>query len=233
MTIQIKDASGNLVDADGTTPNVIDPYTITINSTDTLADIANQIATTTQGKVSVEFVSDPDDEERLQMRLKTTTKGQTISIQGDTSGIMSAMMFPITDPSLDLTGGASSRAIGTFEAGEENTDFITPNNPNFSAVFPGPPPSVIGEGSFEVYILDATGAIRDSQTITISDGGNETISDIATLLDGMADLTATISPDGELEIEAENDTQFFFRNDETGLISALGLDSISGHGELG
>ena len=50
----------------------------------------------------------------------------------------------------------------------------------------------------------------------------------------MADLTATVSgTNGQLTVEAGDDRRFFFRDDTTGLVEALGLDDISGYGEVG
>jgi len=233
LEIHLKDAAGNDIDADSTTPNVVDPYVITINSTDTMSDVAGRIATETGGKVAVAFVPDPKDPNRVLFRLQTTKSGETLSIQGDTSGIMRAMMIPVTDPTVDLVGGVSTSAKGLFAAGQQNTDFITAGNPNFSAVFPGTSPSVIGEGSFDVVVVDARGNIRETRTIAISDGGIETINGVAAQINDMADLDVTVTANGEMQITATNDSRFFFRNDNTGLTAALGLSKIDGHGQLG
>ncbi|MFH1738447.1 MAG: flagellar hook-associated protein FlgK [bacterium] len=232
MEINLKDASGNLVDSNPAT-TIVDPFTISIDPVDTMTDIVGRIATVTGGRVAAEFVPDPNDQSKVLFRLRATRLGETLSVQGDTSGIMRAMMVPITDPTIGLVGGTSASATGTFAAGEENTDFITAANPNFSPVFPGPPPSIIGEGSFDVVVVDARGNVRDTLNIVISDGGIETISGVAAQLDAMADIDATVNANGELLISSDNDSTFFFRDDTTGLIDALGLDTIDGHGQLG
>ncbi len=233
MEIHLRDAAGNAVDADETTA-AYDPFTVTINATDTLSDVAGRIASETDGAVSAEFVPDPNDSTKVKFRLRATGLGETFSVQGDTSGIIRAMSLPLTDPTTKLVGGAETRATGYFAAGKQDTQLITAGTPNFSGVFPGPPPSVIGEGSFDVVVVGARGEVRETRTITIKDGGVETISDVATQINAMADLTATVSgTNGQLTVEAGDDRRFFFRNDTTGLVEALGLDDISGYGEVG
>ncbi len=232
LNIYMRDSAGNGIDSDEST-DVLDPFTVAINPADTLSDIAGRISSATDGAVAAEFAPDPNDSTKVKFRLRTTTSGETLSVQGDTSGITRAMRLLVTDPSIKLVGGTSARETGTFAAGEQNTEMITAGTPNFSAVFPGPPPSVIGEGSFDVVVVDGRGEVRSTQTITISDGGIETIAGVAAQIDGMADLSATVSgTKGELTIEAEDDRKFFFRNDTTGLVQALGLDDVYGHGKI-
>ncbi len=234
----VKDKLGAIVDGVPATP-ATDPFQITIDLTANPAynmqDLVDSISTTTGGRVIAQIVDGQPTADRAQLRFTAGRPDETFSIQQDSTGIIAAMQVPVTDPTLPLLGGVSGYETVTFPIGTENTDFLGAGNPNFSTVFPGlgtsgNGPSVIGEGDFELVTVDILGN-TSVRTITLADGVTETLTQVAAAIDADPDVTATINGvTGELTIDGTFGTRYFLQNDETGLVKALGLDTLSGHG---
>lgn len=234
----VKDKLGALVDANTLTP-AADPFQVTIDLTANPAynmqNFVDDISTTTGGRVIAQIVDGQPTTDRAQVRFTAGRPDETFSIQQDSTGIIKALQVPVTDPTLPLLGGISGYETVTFPAGTENTDFLGAGNPNFSTVFPGlgtsgNGPSVIGEGDFELVTVDILGN-TSVRTITLADGVTETLAQVAAAIDADPDVTATIDGvTGKLTIDGTLSTQYYFQNDETGLVEALGLDALSGHG---
>lgn len=229
--IVLRDAAGDPVDADGSTP-AFDPVTVTFDGTLTLDELASQIQAAGGGLIRAETAPSGENPDLTVLTITATRPGHQFSIQNDTSGLIRAFQFPITDPVRPLVGGAVSEAAAEF-AGPPADSFLGSGDPAFSPAFPGPPPSVIGEGSFEFVVLD-NNDVPAVHSISISDGGVDSIDELAAeLANADPNINVQVTADNRLVIEGENGRSFFFQNDGTGLLKALGFDGIKGAGEVG
>ncbi len=229
--IHMRDRAGNAIDSDPDTKGV-QPYTVTFNETDTLEDVAGRIQSATDGKVRGHISSSENSSRRLTFSLKTFDRDQQFSIQNDNSGIVQALDFPITDPNQPLAGGQATRAAASFE-GDSSDSFLGSGNPAFSPAFPGPPPSVISEGTMELVVLDSQ-KNPTITTITVGDNEVNSMDELANAISNADEnLNAQITDDQQLIINGENHRSFFFQNDETGLVEALGFEDLQGQGEIG
>ncbi|MGI6456483.1 MAG: flagellar hook-associated protein FlgK [bacterium] len=227
--LHIRDSMGNPVDADRSTSDS-DPFVVTFSDTDTLADLANAIQAAGNGLIRAHVVPSDTDATMSVLRIEALAPGAGFSIRNDNSGIIQAMDFPMTDPTLPLTGGTATVATSAF-AGAETDSFLGTGGPNFSPAFPGPPPSVISSGTFEFVVIDNRNQ-PVINTITIGAGNVESMDDLrAALAAADPNLNVTIS-NGELQISSTNHRSFFFQNDTTGLLKALGFHDLNGFGSL-
>ncbi len=228
--IFMKDVAGQAIDSDLST-SVIDPFTVNFNDTDTLADLANAIQTAGNGRIRANLVPDEDDPTLTRLQIKPVDSDETLSIQNDTSGLIQAFDFPMTDPSLPLTGGNTTESTTTF-SGLSSASFLGGGSPNFSPTFPGPPPNVISSGSFEFVLIDNNN-VPTVNTINIDPAGIDTLDELEVAIEAIdPNLDVQITPDNEFIITANNNRSFFFQNDDTGLIEAMGLEDISGFGDI-
>ncbi|MEW6236052.1 MAG: flagellar hook-associated protein FlgK [Candidatus Omnitrophota bacterium] len=230
LEIHIRDSAGREVDSDAAAEGV-QPFTVTFTNADTLESLATKIQTAAGGRVRANLVPSEDDPNVSVLKLQTVNNKETFSIQNDDSGIFRAFEFPMTDPTVPLIGGNAERAAGTFQGDPADT-FLGAGNPSFSPAFPGPPPSVISDGSFELVVLDNNNTPTVT-TITISNSAINTMNDLAQAI-SQADANLDVTVDGgELVINSSNYRSFFFQNDTTGLIDALGFQDIDGFGKIG
>ncbi|MFB3787467.1 MAG: flagellar hook-associated protein FlgK [bacterium] len=231
--IHLLDAAGNRVDADPDT-SPTDPIQVAFNSGMTLSELADQIQTASGGRLRASLVPGETDTSSsvTVLRIETVKKGETFSIQNDTSGLIAAFGFPLTDPTLPLVGGTATSIESAF-SGSPDDSFLGTGHPAFSPVFPGPPPSVIQAGSFDLVVLDHN-QIPVTTTISISAGGIDSLSDLRTAIQAAdPNLSVTITPDNQFQITAANGRSFFFQNDTTGLVQALQWSDIHGNGKVG
>lgn len=223
----------------------VSTFTVTIDPNGTMQDFLQAFNNPANGsRVIASLDSEGQAAGQFGLRFTASQLGETFSIRQDSSGIVQALKVPITDPTAKLVAGVSSREDITIAAGQANTSFIGPNNPNFSAVFPGlgvsgSGPSVIGEGNFELVAVDVLGNIIAAQTITLSDGGIDTLAEIRDEINNFwtggqnSEITASIDAvNNLLTLDTNLGARFMFQNDETGIVKALGLDRLNGHGEL-
>jgi len=80
------------------------------------------------------------------------------------------------------------------------------------------------DGSFKVFVYDATGAVTASATITIS-VGTTSLTSLAADLNGVAGLSATVSA-GRLTLNSASGSTFAFAADSSDSLAALGLNSF-------
>lgn len=229
--LRVKNAAGGLVDADPTTPDV-EPFVVNFDDTMTLSQFANAIQNASNQTVRALVVPDKNDPSISTLQLSSIEPDSTFSIQNDSSGIMQAFDFPITDTSIPLVGGDTEDIRGRF-FGRSDQSFLGGGSPAFSPAFPGPPPSVIREQSFELVVLDNNN-IPTVTTITLQAGVLETMDQLVTAIEAAdPNLDASITNNNELRIQSDNNRSFFFQNDQTGLIEALGFEDVNGFGSLG
>ncbi len=77
-------------------------------------------------------------------------------------------------------------------------------------------------GSFDLVVTDGLGG-SSITNITILDGITDSLNDLAAAIDGVADLNATVVG-GALEITADPGYTFYFANDTSDILKALGLN---------
>ena len=243
MDVHIRDVGGTLVDSNPAT-QAVDPFQLAnLLPTDTMTDFVTKFNTATGGRVIAQLIDLGVQTNEMQIRFTAGRTGETFSIQQDASGVIQSLSLPITDPSLPLLGGVSGREEIRFAAGEQNTAFIGAANPNFSTVFPGlgtsgNGPDVIGAGDFELVAVDVLGNVIATETVTLAAGATDTLTEIAADINAFwaaqnGELTATIDAvNNDLIIDGQGGTRFFFRNDETGIVQALGRNQTAGYGLL-
>lgn len=127
-----------------------------------------------------------------------------------------------------LTSTISER---TAALADQTLALNDPNNVAFSEL-----PFAPGNGSFKVLVTDkATG---QTQTVSIDidlDGidntgapgfaDDTTLADIQAALDGVPNLTATLNPNGQISISASPGFEFGFKDDSSGVLAALGINT--------
>lgn len=86
-----------------------------------------------------------------------------------------------------------------------------------------------GNGSFEVYTIDAAGR-RTTSVINIDagggggGGGGTSLNDLAAALDGVDGMSASVDPAGRLQLTAQGTTRgLAFGRDSSGVLAALGV----------
>jgi len=83
------------------------------------------------------------------------------------------------------------------------------------------PPTV--PGSFSVFVYDATGAVSASGTVSLT--AATTLADVASQLNGLGGLTASVTG-GQLSLSAPAGSSFRFGNDTSQALAALGLNAF-------
>ncbi|MDX9974645.1 MAG: flagellar hook-associated protein FlgK [FCB group bacterium] len=84
-------------------------------------------------------------------------------------------------------------------------------------------PFDISTGSFEVVVRDSAGT---ASTSTIFVGILSSIDDVAASLNGVANLSAAVNADGQLEITGDAGYTFSFANDTSNVLVALGVNGF-------
>lgn len=87
-------------------------------------------------------------------------------------------------------------------------------------------PFTFTPGTFEVNIYDSTGALVAGAPFTITIAAGDSLNDVAAQLDALANLSATVNSDGQLQITGDAGFTFGFANDGTGLLGALGVNGL-------
>jgi flagellar hook-associated protein 1 FlgK len=86
--------------------------------------------------------------------------------------------------------------------------------------------SNIVNGSFQVFVYDASGAVTGSGTVTIS-AATTSLDDIQTALSAIPNLTAAIDPTtGTLSINCSSGHTFTLAADTSNALAALGLNTL-------
>lgn len=84
-------------------------------------------------------------------------------------------------------------------------------------------------GSFTVAVINQQTGLRESTEINVDldgIGADSSLEDIRALLDSVANLSATISPRGELQITSDAGFEFAFSEDSSGFLAALGVNTF-------
>jgi flagellar hook-associated protein 1 FlgK len=84
-------------------------------------------------------------------------------------------------------------------------------------------PFTVTAGSFDVVVYDNAG---NPTTTTINITGATTLTNLATALNGVANLTATVTPENRLQITSAAGFTYSFANDSSGALNALGVNGF-------
>lgn len=87
-------------------------------------------------------------------------------------------------------------------------------------------PFPVTPGTFEFVVLDSSGNPTSGSPVTITIGPATTLDDLVAQLNAIPEITASVTPDGALEINAAPGFSFMFSNDDTGVIAALGVNVL-------
>lgn len=230
--IHLRNKAGSDVDSN-TATTAVDPYTVTITSAMTLQQAATAIQTAGGGKLRAQLVPSESDPTATVLRIEGVEDGSTISIQNDTSGLIEAFDFPVTDPSLPLIGGNASEATASF-TGTAVASLLGSGSPMFNTVFTASSPTVIGEGNFNLVVVNNLNQVVSKTAIAISATGVDTLNEVAAAMEAAnSHLSVDITADGKFTVASQEGYSFFFQDDTTGLIDAMGFSEINGYGKIG
>ncbi len=87
----------------------------------------------------------------------------------------------------------------------------------------------ISDGTFNVWVYDSNGAVVGGAPTVISvdaDPGGTTLSSITADINAIANMSASISTDNKLQIDAASGFTFAFSDDTSGVLAALGMNTF-------
>ena len=93
------------------------------------------------------------------------------------------------------------------------------------------------DGSFKLWVYGSNGTLDTENSITVdADAGGTTLTDIRDAIGAIANITASITTDGELKIDAAGGYEFTFSDDNSNVLAALGINTFftgSSAGDMG
>jgi flagellar hook-associated protein 1 FlgK len=84
-------------------------------------------------------------------------------------------------------------------------------------------------GSFQLQVLNQTTGTTTTSTINVNlsgTGTDTTLNSLAAELNSVANVSATVTPDGHLEIDADPNYQIQFSDDSSNVLSSLGVNTF-------
>jgi len=85
----------------------------------------------------------------------------------------------------------------------------------------------ITDGSFKLRVYDSNGTLDTENSITVdADAGGTTLTDIRDSIAAIANISASITTDGELKIDASGGYKFAFSDDDSNVLAALGINTF-------
>ena len=116
------------------------------------------------------------------------------------------------------------QAAGSGTAGiQSSTSQTAVADPTAPLVSAGLPVPLTVPGSFGVFVYDATGAVTTSGTVNVM--ATTSLNDLATQLNGLGGLTATVTA-GRLTVSAPAGSTFRLANDTSQTVAALGVNGV-------
>jgi flagellar hook-associated protein 1 FlgK len=113
---------------------------------------------------------------------------------------------------------SSGEELGTIDSGLDFYDKIT-------------------DGSFKLWVYDPSGAVVGGSATPITiDASSTTLSDLRDDIDAAANISASITTDGKLKIDADSGYTFAFSDDTSNVLAALGINTFftgSSAGDMG
>jgi len=153
----------------------------------------------------------------------------------DLDSVASAVIFDVNNihasgqPATGLTNTVGTLAVPTVD---QTLALNDPTNQTLSGL-----PFAPSNGSFVVVVRDAASGAEQRTTITVDLDGidatgapgfaNDTsLQDIQTALNGVGNLTASITTAGKLQINASAGFEFHFEDDTSGSLATLGVNTF-------
>jgi flagellar hook-associated protein 1 FlgK len=87
-------------------------------------------------------------------------------------------------------------------------------------------PFTVNAGSFEVNVYDNTGTPVGGSPFTVNINAATTLNDVAAALNGIPNLTASVTVDGNLQVDGAPGFTYSFGNDDTGVLGAVGVNVL-------
>ncbi len=85
----------------------------------------------------------------------------------------------------------------------------------------------ISGGNVDLVVYDSSGAVSNTDSVAIdADPGGTTLTSLQTALDGVANISASITADNVLQIEGDANFTFAFSGDDSGVLAALGINTF-------
>ncbi|MCC6145480.1 MAG: flagellar hook-associated protein FlgK [Candidatus Hydrogenedentes bacterium] len=179
---------------------------------------------------------DPERDDLLQVQF--VDNGQPVLIRsGELFGALRMRDTIITDVAdqIDTLASTMIQEINRVHASGNgisdystitSTTLLSPVGPLNSVGVPFP----VQDGSFAIRVYDAAGNLAETLTVPVQTTGpvvnQTTLSDIEAAINTSANLTASISADGAITIDAAAGFTFGFANDTSDVLPALGLNVL-------
>ena len=84
-------------------------------------------------------------------------------------------------------------------------------------------------GSFEIKVRNTTSGLIETHQVNVDldgIGSDTTLQDLASSIGSIANLTATVTTDGKLQLSSADGYEFSFANDSSGVLASLGLNTF-------
>lgn len=94
----------------------------------------------------------------------------------------------------------------------------------------------VSDGAFKLWVYDSGGAGVATSIDIDADAGGTTLTALMGLIDGVANISATITSAGSLKIDGDSGYTFAFSEDTSGVLAALGINTFfsgAGAGSIG
>jgi flagellar hook-associated protein 1 FlgK len=189
-------------------------------------------------KQHLETYTQPDRDVDVSLVRTTTTKSLLPDGGGELRGIVDGR-DQVLGGFVDDLNNLASNLIGEFNrlhaSGEGQVGYtsltaergVTDTTAPLSAAGL---PFAVNHGGFDVKVVNqSTGAVTTTRINVDLDGlnGNDTsLSDLATALGGVANVTASVDGAGRLNLSAANGYELKFGNDTSGALAALGINTF-------
>ena len=89
-------------------------------------------------------------------------------------------------------------------------------------------PWTMSNGTFQLHVINAETGERMTYQVAV-DPETMSLNDLASQINtslGVENLTASVSPNGELKLEADTGYEIAFSEDDTGILAALGMNAF-------
>jgi flagellar hook-associated protein 1 FlgK len=169
------------------------------------------------------------------------TTGGTITATSNGTGELAAVLqgrdtvLGGFEQNLDTLTGAMISSFNQVYASGQGTDGYTSLTSTNSVTDPTAALSNAGlttppeNGSFQLQVVNQTTGLTSTSTINVNLTGSAsdtTLNSLATQLNGVANVSASVTPDGHLQLNAASGYQLKFSDDTSNVLSSLGVNTF-------
>lgn len=157
--------------------------------------------------------------------------------QGEINGLVTArdaVLGSFVDKLDSYTSNLISEFNKTFSVGQglhgyasvTGTNFVTDSTAALNAAGLAFAPT---HGSFDIKVVDKATGLEQTTTISLNLNGigpQTSLDDLSTLLNGVSNISSSVSVDGKLTITAASGYEIKFANDNSGTLASLGINTF-------